>query len=100
LCLDVVALRVIKVRAEEMQKASELMPSGLATAFLSRQSKLSLAMLASRKWCSEKLRLEGPVVCQVSSYMNAGCKVVGGNIQALDFLELNSKEFNILKVRT
>ena len=81
-----------------MQKASELVPSGLATAFLSRQSKLSLAMLASRKWCEEKLQLEGHVVCQVSSYMNANCKVVGGNTQALDFLELNRKEFGIIKV--
>ncbi len=89
---------MIKVRAEEMQKASELAPSGLMTAFLSRQSKLSLAMLASRKWCEEKLRMEAPVVCQVSNYLNSKCKVVGGNSQALDFLELNYKEFGILKV--
>ena len=66
---------MIKVRSEAMQTASELVPSGLMTVFLSRESKLSLAMLAAKKWCLEKLKLEEPVVCQVSNYLNSKCKV-------------------------
>jgi hypothetical protein len=70
-----------------MQAASEQLPSGLMTAMLTRQSKLSLAMLGARKWCKDKLKMNEPIVCQISNHLNAKCKVVGGN-----------KEFDILKV--
>ena len=82
-----------------MQKASESLPSGLMTVFLGRQSKLNMAMLASRKWCKDKLKLDEPIECEISNYLNSQCKVVGGNKEALDFLELNHKEFAINKVK-
>ena len=82
-----------------MQKASEAVPSGLMTVFLSRQSKLNMAMLASRKWCNDKLKLDEPIECEISNYLNAQCKVIGGNKEALDFIELNYKEFNINRVK-
>lgn len=91
-------MSVIKVRADAMQAASEQLPGGLMTAFITRQSKLSLAMLGARKWCKDKLRMEEPIVCHISNYLNAKCKVIGGNKEALDFIELNYKEFDLLKV--
>jgi len=93
------ALRVIKVRAESMQKASEMQPSGLMTVFLNKESKLNQAMLASRQWCRLKLKLAEPVECEIANYLNSKCKVIGGNKEALDFIELNYKEFNISKIK-
>jgi hypothetical protein len=69
-----------------MQKASEQTPSGLMAVFLNRQSKLNMALLAARKWCKEKLKLEAQVECEIANYLNAQCKVIGGNklIQKLE----------------
>lgn len=82
-----------------MQQATEQIPSGLMTAFIGRQSKLPLALLASRKWCKEKLKLEEPIACSIANYLNAQCKVIGGNKEALEFIEMNYKEFDIKKVQ-
>lgn len=93
------ALKVIKVRAESMQQATELNPSGLMTAFVGRQSKLPLALLASRKWCKEKLKLEEPIACSIANYLSAQVKVIGGNDEALEFIQMNYKEFGIQKLK-
>jgi [acyl-carrier-protein] S-malonyltransferase len=82
-----------------MQKASEEKPSGLMSVFLGRTSNLNTAMLAARKWCKEKLKLDEPIVCEIANYLFAQCKVIGGNKEALDFIELNHKEFNINRVK-
>lgn len=82
-----------------MQKASEQVPSGLMTVFLNRQSKLNMALLAARKWCKDKLKLETQIECEISNYLNSQCKVIGGNKEALDFIELNYKEFDINRVK-
>ena len=82
-----------------MQEASEQVPSGLMSVFLGRQSRLNLAMLAARKWCQDKLRMDGQVECEIANFLNAGCKVIGGNKEALDFIALNYKEFQINKVK-
>ena len=82
-----------------MQTASEAVQSGLMTVFIGRQSKLNLAMLAARKWCTEKLKLNEPIECEIANHLNGQCKVIGGNKEALDFIELNMKEFNIAKIK-
>lgn len=83
-----------------MQKASEAVSSGLASVFLSRESQLKLGMLAARKWCIEKLKLDpNEVECEVANYLYAGCRVVGGNREALEFLELNRDEFKLKRVK-
>ena len=82
-----------------MQRASEQTPSGLMTAILGRKSNLNLAMLAARKWCKEKLCLNEPIECQIANYLSAQVRVIGGNKQALDFIETNYKEFEIVKLK-
>lgn len=83
-----------------MQKASEAVSSGLASVFLSRESQLKLGMLAARKWCTDKLKLDpNEVECEVANYLYAGCRVVGGNREALEFLELNRDEFKLKRVK-
>ncbi len=90
---------MLKVRSDSMQRASEQTPSGLMTAILNRKSNLNLAMLAARKWCIEKLNLNEPIECQIANYLSAQVRVIGGNKQALDFIETNYKEFDIVKLK-
>lgn len=97
--LNFLALKLIKVRSEAMQEASQEVSSGLMSVFLNRDSKLNLAMLAARKWCDEQLRIGEPIECQIANYLFSKCKVIGGNTEALDFIELNQKEFGINKVK-
>lgn len=81
LMLLIVALNVIEVRARHMQKASQANASGLMTVFTTHSSELSLALKASKEWCSTKLRLEGHIDCAVANYLNADCRVIGGNVE-------------------
>lgn len=82
-----------------MQRASEVVPSGLASVFTSRQSQLKLAMVAARKWCTDKLKLDVPVECEVANYLYAECRVIGGNREAIDFIELNKDEFKLKRIK-
>jgi len=93
------ALNVIEVRARYMQKASQANASGLMTVFTGHDSELSLALNACKEWCSAKLRLEGPVDCSIANYLHSDCKVIGGNVEALDFLKMNYKEFRIKRIK-
>ena len=73
-----IAIDLVNIRAKAMQAASEEIPSGLMTVFLSPSSKLKFAMMAARRYCSERLNIETPV-CQVANYLFPECKVIGGN---------------------
>jgi hypothetical protein len=92
------ALKVIRVRANAMQEASEKVPSSLMSVFVGKQSELNQAMLAARKWCTQQFKIEEPV-CEIANYLFSGCKVIGGNKEALDFIELNYKEFKLMRVK-
>lgn len=82
-----------------MQEASQSVSSGLMSVFLNRDSKLNIGMLAARKWCRDELKIGDPIECQIANYLFSKCKVIGGNSEALDFIELNHKEFGINKVK-
>ena len=92
-------MKLIKIRSEAMQKASEAVPSGLASVFITSESKLKLAMVAARRWCTQKLKLTVPVKVEVANYLYSQCRVIGGNREALDFIELNRDEFKLKRVK-
>jgi acyl transferase domain-containing protein len=81
-----------------MQHASEQTPSGMMSVFVNKQSELKLGMLGARKWCA-KLQIDEPHVCEIANYLYSGCKVIGGNNQALEFIEINQKEFKLLRTK-
>ena len=82
-----------------MKIACESHESGLMTAFIGSKSKLDIARYAAKKWCVEKLNMPEPVVCETANYLNSQVKVIGGTKQALDFIELNYKTFDINRVK-
>ncbi|VDN44020.1 unnamed protein product [Dibothriocephalus latus] len=64
-----------------MQRASDLIPSGMAWVRITHASQLRVAMAAAINHCKENLRMKTPVVCQVASYISPECKVIAGNIE-------------------
>ncbi|XP_050538426.1 probable malonyl-CoA-acyl carrier protein transacylase, mitochondrial isoform X2 [Daktulosphaira vitifoliae] len=91
------AIQLVKVRAEAMHYASEIEPGGMATIFLSPESKLNYALKKAREWCQDR-GIEKPV-CRISNYLNPYSKVIAGHLEALKYLEFNLKEFNLRKMQ-
>ncbi|XP_071087411.1 probable malonyl-CoA-acyl carrier protein transacylase, mitochondrial [Haliotis cracherodii] len=92
------AVELVKVRAEAMQKASEETPSGMMTVFCGHDTKLNFALHAAKEYCRVKLHMENPV-CSIANYLYPECKVVAGNMEALNFLEQNHRDFRIRRLK-
>lgn len=75
LCL--LALYVVKVRAEAMQEASELVPSGMLSVVGKRQANYNYACLQAREHC-KSLGITEPV-CSVASYLFPDGRVIAGH---------------------
>lgn len=90
-------VRLVQIRAEAMQMASNMYKGGMATVLYGPDSKLSYAVKAAKEWCIEK-GVENPD-CLVANYLYPHCKVVAGSEEALRFIETNAKEFNLRRVK-
>ncbi|XP_072311215.1 malonyl-CoA-acyl carrier protein transacylase, mitochondrial [Eucyclogobius newberryi] len=89
------ALYVVKVRAEAMQKASELVPSGMLSVIGKPQAQYKHACLQAREHC-RSLGIDEPV-CSVANYLFPDARVLAGHQQALDFLRKNSRQLNFMR---
>lgn len=92
-------LRLVKLRGEAMQYATELVPSAMATTFFHADANVSLACQAAREWCKRKEVPEEYAVCSVANYLFPHCKVIAGHEEAIKFLELSGKDFGLKKMR-
>lgn len=90
-------VKLIQVRAEAMQIASDENPSGMATIHYGADSEVSLACHKAKEWCLER-GVENPE-CAIANYLFPHCKVVAGSLEALNYLEKNSKRFKIRRVK-
>ena len=68
----------MNVRAKEMQKASEVTPSGMMTVFCFWGTKLKLAIQAAKEYCKTKHHIEDPI-CVVANYLFPEAKVLAGH---------------------
>lgn len=91
------ALKLVQLRGEAMQMASDSTKGAMATVFYGPDSKLNFACLKAKEWALDK----GAEVaeCRIANYLFPHCKVVAGNVEAIEFLEKNSSEFKLKKVR-
>ncbi|KAH9509506.1 hypothetical protein Btru_046062 [Bulinus truncatus] len=92
------AVKLVKVRAEAMQKASEVVGSGMLSVFLAHDSNLTLALKTAKEYCQKRRGIENPV-CVVANYLFPECKVIAGHEEALEFIATNAKEFNIIRTK-
>ncbi|XP_059620270.1 probable malonyl-CoA-acyl carrier protein transacylase, mitochondrial [Phlebotomus argentipes] len=90
-------LRLVQVRAEAMQLASDAAAGGMATVLYGPDSKVGQACLRAKEWCIER-GVENPE-CLVANYLYPHCKVVAGSEEALKFLETSAKEFGLRRVK-
>ncbi|XP_013774994.1 probable malonyl-CoA-acyl carrier protein transacylase, mitochondrial isoform X1 [Limulus polyphemus] len=91
------AVRLVKIRGEAMQAASELTPSGMMTVFYRPDAKINFACHAAEEWCIRK-GLQDPV-CKVANFLFPHCKVIAGNEEALKFIEMNAEDFGIRRIK-
>uniref|UniRef100_A0A3P8QQ47 Malonyl-CoA:ACP transacylase (MAT) domain-containing protein n=1 Tax=Astatotilapia calliptera TaxID=8154 RepID=A0A3P8QQ47_ASTCA len=90
------ALYAVKVRAETMQKASELVPSGMLSVTGRPQAQYNYACLLQAKEHCKSLGMENPV-CSVLllSFLLSSL-----TSQALDFLQENSRRLKFMRTKT
>lgn len=71
------ALRLVKVRAEAMQLASEVYEGAMVRVIFGPDSKLGLACARAKEWCLQT-GVENPQ-CKVAAYLYPHSKIVAGN---------------------
>ncbi|XP_019337257.1 malonyl-CoA-acyl carrier protein transacylase, mitochondrial isoform X1 [Alligator mississippiensis] len=91
------ALYAVKVRAEAMQQASEAVPSGMLSIIGQPKSDFKVACIEAREHC-RSLGVEDPV-CEVANYLFPDSRVVAGHLQALKFLEENSRKYYFARTK-
>uniref|UniRef100_A0A669BW48 Malonyl-CoA-acyl carrier protein transacylase, mitochondrial n=1 Tax=Oreochromis niloticus TaxID=8128 RepID=A0A669BW48_ORENI len=91
-------LHLSLVRAETMQKASELVPSGMLSVIGRPQDQYNYACLQAKEHC-KSLGMENPV-CSVANYLFPDGRVIAGHQQALDFLQENSRRLKFMRTKT
>lgn len=89
------ALYAVKVRAEAMQKASELVPSGMLSVVGRPQAQYKHACVQAKEHC-RSLGIEEPV-CSVANYLFPDGRVFAGHQKALDFLQENSRRLKFVR---
>ncbi|XP_059182060.1 malonyl-CoA-acyl carrier protein transacylase, mitochondrial [Centropristis striata] len=91
------ALYAVKVRAEAMQEASQLVPSGMLSVTGRPQAQYKAACLQAEEHCSS-LGIKEPV-CSVANYLFPDGRVLAGHQQALEFLQQNSGQLQFLRTK-
>lgn len=91
------ALRLVQIRAEAMQAASDQTAGGMATVLYGPDSRLGDACKKAVDWCVER-GIEQPE-CKIVNYLYPHCKVIAGNTEALRFLEANAKQFGLRRLK-
>ncbi|EFA00362.1 probable malonyl-CoA-acyl carrier protein transacylase, mitochondrial [Tribolium castaneum] len=90
-------LRLVQIRGEAMQLASEAYKGGMVTVMYGPDTKLNQALVKAKEWATDKGDLMPE--CQIANYLYPHCKVISGSESALDYLEKNAKELNLRKVK-
>lgn len=90
-------IKLVQIRAEAMQIASDSNPSGMATVMYGPDSDLNGACIKAQEWCLER-GIENPE-CRIANFLYPHCKVVAGNLEALKFLELNASQYKLRRIK-
>jgi len=91
-------INLVKIRGEAMQAASEITRSGMMSVFFGADNKLSFGLQVATEFCKQEREIPN-AVCEVANHLYYGAKVIGGNVEALDFLEENKKDFHIRRTK-
>ncbi|XP_069759777.1 malonyl-CoA-acyl carrier protein transacylase, mitochondrial isoform X2 [Narcine bancroftii] len=87
----------VKIRAEAMQEASNAIPSGMLSVVGHMNARYKDACREAQEHC-RSLGLKEPV-CEVANYLFPNGRVIAGHLQALKFLQNNSRRFHFLRTK-
>ncbi|KAL7732038.1 hypothetical protein ACLKA6_015801 [Drosophila palustris] len=91
------ALKLVQVRANAMQVACDQKPGAMAMTIYGPDTNLGDACAKAQQWCLDR-GVESPY-CGIANYMYPHCKVIAGNVEAIEFLEHNAKSFKIRRMK-
>jgi len=91
-------IALVKIRGEAMKAASESVRSGMMSVFIGADHKLGLGLQVAEEWCRREHDIDQPV-CRIANHLYCGGKVIGGNMEALDFIEQNKSDFKIRRTK-
>ena len=92
-------LRLVKIRAEAMQYASELVPSAMITVIFNADARIKFGCTAAKEWCIRKGIEPELAVCSIANYLFPHCKVIAGHEEAISFLQMNAKDFGFKRTK-
>jgi len=72
------AVRIVKVRSAAIQAASQLVPSGMIRIYFGASGRVGKACHLAKIYCRQELSM-ADCVCEVTSYLYPGCKVISGH---------------------
>ncbi|XP_008203224.1 probable malonyl-CoA-acyl carrier protein transacylase, mitochondrial [Nasonia vitripennis] len=90
-------LRLVAVRANAMQSASEMSPQGMLSSYCTPKAKVSQICEEARKWALD-IGASDPV-CRIAIYLYTQGKIFGGSNEALDYIQKNSLNLGLRKVQ-
>lgn len=90
-------MKLVQIRAEAMQLASETNPGAMATVMYGPDSNLGDACKKAIEWCLDR-GVENPD-CRIANYLYPHSKVVAGSIEAIEFIEKNLKQYNLKRIK-
>ncbi|EDW33091.1 GL16194 [Drosophila persimilis] len=91
------AVKLVQVRATAMQAACDRAAGAMAMILYGPDTNLGEACAKAQQWCLDR-GVESPY-CGIANYMYPHCKVVAGNVEALEFLEKNAKALKIRRIK-
>ena len=90
-------LKLVQVRANAMQMSCDKVAGAMAMVLYAPDTEIGTACAKARQWCVDK-GIENPY-CGVGNYMYPHCKIIAGNVEAIEFLEKNSKALKIRRMK-
>lgn len=92
------AIKLVHVRAQEMQKACDQVASGMVSIIGGARTKFNSACSEAVEYCEENLRMEN-VICKVSGYLAPNVRTVAGHRAALEYLQSRKQDYYMKRVQ-
>lgn len=76
-------LKLVQIRGEAMQLASEAYKGGMVTVMYGPDAKLNQAIVKAKEWAVDKGDLMPE--CRIANYLFPSCKVLAGSESVINF---------------
>ena len=92
------ALSYLHLRSRLLHQATSVMRTCSYVVHYTAASRLSFITRAAREWCTRQGLTEEESFCQITHYLGPQRCIIGGHEKAIEFLQLNCKEFGFTRM--